>query len=87
MGLHVGREREERALEDIGKDEVVGRAGPEVGMVEPPVSTFDAYSFATYLQGLEERLIRLERQLAALSSPPAPPATGPDEASSPEQQA
>ena len=41
--------------------------------IEPPVSTFDVYSFATYLQGLEERLVRLERQVAALAAPSMPP--------------
>lgn len=50
--------------------EVSGGLRPAVEPIEPPVSTFDVYSFATYLQGLEERLARLERQVAALAAPP-----------------
>lgn len=54
--------------------EVEGGLRPTLEAAETlPPPSFDVFSFATYLQSLEERLARLERQVTVLTTPPVLP--------------
>jgi len=52
---------------------------PVAGPIKSPTPSFNVNAFATYLQSLDDRLTRLEQQMAALSAPDPLEQDDPDE--------